>query len=218
LWQRLVRAEEALVARGMGMRCGGRAVYPWPWTLLDEVRQWLTSYLAHVDRASSVRLVEGLRRRFPWLDEYFDWRSGRVKARFPPPRHALSLAEQRAWFERQLPDHVLVVQLGSFAELWLPPAVAANPAAAPLMGCPRRTPRGTRPNLRRLLASTSLPVAWVAETGRRLSRIGERVLVLRWARHELAGSVDPAPRRQQRDSATESLWCVACVRRVGAPA
>ena len=97
-FERLARAEEALIRQGLTLTTedGARQVYPWPWPVLEAVYQWLNSYLAHFRKAACYRLVERLRRRFPWLEEYFRWNGERVDYSFAPPRQALRIAQQKA--------------------------------------------------------------------------------------------------------------------------
>jgi len=128
----------------------GRAVFPWPWPLLEHVRQWLGSCLAHFERASSHRLIEGLRSRFSWLDEYFVWKGTGVDFRCPVPRLALRFARQVSWFLDRLPGHVLMVREGPFVE---------------------RITEGV---------SAAAIEAWIDETGRRPGSIVERALIRRW--------------------------------------
>jgi hypothetical protein len=84
-----------IVRLGMVRPASGLSVFPWPWPLLEQVRQWLGSYLAHFERASSHRLIEGLRSRFDWLDEYFVWKETSVEFRCPcaPSRAPLRATE-----------------------------------------------------------------------------------------------------------------------------
>ena len=80
------------------------------------MRQWLGSYLAHFERASSHRLIEGLRSRFDWLDEYFVWKETSVEFRCSVPRLALRFTQQTSWFLDRLLGHVLMVREGPFVE------------------------------------------------------------------------------------------------------
>jgi hypothetical protein len=89
---RLNHTEQTLHRLGMAHHAAGRAVFPWPWPLLEELRQWLSSYLGHLGKASSHRLLQGLQQRYPWLDEYVHWQGSKVVYRCPVPRHALRLA------------------------------------------------------------------------------------------------------------------------------
>lgn len=152
----------------------GRRVYPWHWPTLEAVYQWLNSYLGHFRKAASYRLVERLRQRFPWLGEYFRWDGGRIAYAFSPPRPALRIAQQKAQFSSRLPGHVLVVQLGNWWEVW-----GGHPAF-PLPEAWRRFHKNRLPAIRDMLWESGVPVAWIVETGRRVTGIGERVLVCRW--------------------------------------
>jgi len=183
LYQRLAQTEQALVQAGLHLPATGRVVYPWPWSLLEALRQWLSAYLAHLNRAASRRLLASIQVRFAWLAEYVEWQGSRVSFRCPVPRHALRLAQQRAWFRVHWPDHVLLIQQGGFWEMNLPPepGAAQVAAVARLGGWPRRFPQRRLPALQRQLWASDLPVAWIEETGRRLDVIAERALTCRWA-------------------------------------
>jgi len=186
LRERLQRAERELVRLGMVRPEAGRAVFPWPWPLLEQVRQWLGSYLAHFERASSHRLLAGLRRRFSWLDEYFVWDETSVAFRCPVPHLALRFAQQMSWFLDRLPGHVLMVREGPFVE-----RITEGLSAAAIEAWPRRFPIGLLPSLRRLLWTNNVPVAWIDETGRRPGNIAERALIRRWG---AAGALVYSPR------------------------
>jgi hypothetical protein len=132
----------------------GRAVFPWPWLLLQELRQWLSSYLGHLGKASSHRLLQELRQRYPWLDEYVHWQGSRVVFRCPVPRHALRLAQQTAWFATHLPGHGLLIQQGRYWEVVVPPTTSdADKAAAldALRAWPCRVSRRRLPALKSVL-------------------------------------------------------------------
>lgn len=117
LRERLLHAEEMLCRAGMRAHENGRAVFPWPWRLLEKIHQWLNSYLAHFGKGSSYRLILELRERFDWLDEYFRWAGRKVVFRRPSPRGALRFSQQKMWFINRLPGHVIMVQLGGFWEM-----------------------------------------------------------------------------------------------------
>jgi hypothetical protein len=181
---RLNQAEETLCCLGMAHHAEGRGVFPWPWPLLEQLRQWLSLYLGHLGKASSHRLLQGLRQRYPWLDEYVRWQGSQVVFRCPVPRHALRLAQQTAWFARHLPGHVLLIRQGRYWEVVVPPTTSAADKAAALdalRAWPRRVPRRRLPALKPVLWRSGLPVAWIGETGRRLGTIAERALHCRWA-------------------------------------
>ena len=173
-FERLARAEKALIQQGLRMDAEARPVYPWPWSVLEAVYQWLNSYLGHFRQAASYHLVEQLWRRFPWLEEYFRWDGERVAYAFPPPRPALRIAQQKAQLCHRLPGHVLVVQMGQWWELW-----GGYPENLMPKGWPR-FPESRLPTVKGTLWESGLPVAWIGETGRRITRISERVLVRRW--------------------------------------
>jgi len=173
-FERLARAEKALIQQGLTMDDEARWVYPWPWPVVEAVYQWLSSYLGHFRKASSYRLVERLRRRFPWLEEYFRWDGERVAYSFPPPRPALRIAQQKAQLCHCLSDHVLVVQMGRWWELW---------GSVPENLLPEgwhRFPQSRLPIVENMLWQSGLSVAWIGETGRRVTSISERVLIGRW--------------------------------------
>ena len=44
----------------------------------------------------------------------------------------------------------------------------------------QRFPKSRLPTVKNMLWQSGLPVAWIGETGRRVTSIGERVLVHRW--------------------------------------
>lgn len=108
LRERLKGAEESLV--GLGMAKGiERSLYPWHWPVLDEALHWLNSYLSHISKTSSHRLVLALRRRFWWLEEYVVWKKFKVGLRYPVPRFTLRFWEQKRWFKVRHPGHVLMI-------------------------------------------------------------------------------------------------------------
>jgi hypothetical protein len=173
-FERLARAENALIQQGLTMDDEGRRVYPWPWPVVEAVYQWLNSYLAHFRKAASYRLVQRLWRRFPWLEEYFLWDGERVAYAFSRPRPALRIARQKAQLCDRLPGHVLVVQMGRWWELW-----GGYPENLLPKGW-QRFPQSRLPTVKNVLWQSGLPVAWIGETGRRVTSIGERVLACRW--------------------------------------
>ncbi len=176
--------EQTLRRLGMADDADGRAVFPWSWPLLEQLHQWLSSYLGHLGKASSHRLLQGLQQRYPWLDEYVHWQGSQVVYRCPVPRHALRLAQQHAWFATHLPGHVLLIRQGKYWEVVVPPTTSAAGKAAALdalRAWPRRVPRRRLPALKPILWRSGLPVAWIGETGRRLGTIAERALHCRWA-------------------------------------
>ena len=109
LRERLERARRELAGCGMAEHPGGRVVYPYPAGLIEETYRWLNSYRAHFEKANSHRLVCAVNERHPWLKKYFRWEG--KKARWDPAvcKGATGFAEQRRWFRKRLPDHVLMV-------------------------------------------------------------------------------------------------------------
>lgn len=65
LRERLKQTEQAIFRTGM------KTVFLWKHEIIEEMRQYLSSYLGHFSHASSRRLILSLRKRFIWLDEYF---------------------------------------------------------------------------------------------------------------------------------------------------
>ncbi len=179
-YARLARAEAVLIQHGLIL--GKRPVYPWHWPTLVAVYRWLNAYLAHFRRAASHRLVAQLWRRFPWLDEYFRRDGERVVYTVPPPRPALRLDQQKAQFSSRMPGHILVVQLGNWCELW------GGSPDYPLPPAWRRFHSKRLPALKHKLWASGAPLAWIAETGRRITGINERALVRRWP-----GAAHPRP-------------------------
>jgi len=154
----------------------GHSVFPWPQALIGEVLQWLNSYLGHIKKASSHRLMESLRRRFRWLDEYFVRERNKVALRCPIPRFTLRFSQQKRWFQKQLPGHVLLIRKGGFWEI---DAEACETDLSVFHWSERAHFRWKR-QIKSALWKADVPVAWIGETGRRLDRIAERALVYRW--------------------------------------
>jgi hypothetical protein len=198
LWERLIRAEQAL---GIKTDDNGRIVYPYPWHLLTQIYQWLNAYLNHFGKASSYQLIQSLRRRFNWLDEYFyfcqknvGWvgakrkptiphkkvnkvgfvplstqpRIFKVVFRCPIPRNARYFLQQIQWFMAHLPGHFVIIQVGHFWEMRFSSA------------CAYRFHHRNLEEIKILLWESGLPVAWISETSRQISRIIERTLTYRW--------------------------------------
>jgi len=197
LRERLLGAEQMLYRSGMKVSENGRIIYPYPWHLLKQIHQWLNAYLNHFGKASTHRLIQSLRRRFNWLDEYFYWcvkipplpkgrkkqilpkgkkgviskkrpRISKVVFRCPIPRYARRFVQQVIWFRGHLPGHVLMIQVGGFWEM--------SYSAA----CSYRFHHRHLASIKPLLWESGLPVAWIYETGRQISGIMERALTCRW--------------------------------------
>jgi RNA-directed DNA polymerase len=180
LRSRLMETEGKLKALGMAEYEDGHSVFVWPAELIEETRAWLNSYLGHLRQASCFRLVRALRERFVWLDEYFRWNGPCVGLRCPASVAATKLREQERHFERCLPDHVIVMQLGRFWKL-LPGPVAAMAEVWDSMNLlKRRFHKRDERTARDVLWRAAVPVAWLGETERRVGAIAERALVCRW--------------------------------------
>ena len=155
---------------GMGSQDAMNLVFPWPWPLLQQTQQWLTSYQGHLRYAHCYGLWDHLVRRFDWLQEYFVWNTKNPKFRYPTPRYVRTVYQQRKWFADLLPDHVLMIQFGAYWEM----------AGKTLTE--KRFPASADKKIRQILWEGKRPVAWIAETGRHITNISERVLVCRWAK------------------------------------
>lgn len=169
LWERLSGAEQRLRDAGMLTHPNGRQVFPSVWPVLASVRASLNSYLEHLHHASAHRLRQRIRHRFPWVAEYFWWHEHRVTFRCPLPRHALRYRQQRMWFQGHFPEHVVVIQRGGWWEVvgqGLFPSQAVPPSRLAAV--------------KEILWQSPVSVVWVHETGRRVSRIAERAVAVRW--------------------------------------
>ena len=125
------------------------------------------------------------------------WEGDKLVHRCAVPREASRLSEQKAWFVECLPDHVLLIKEGGFWEVVVHrPATRRGRAPDGHAGpdrWPRRLASRRLPGFRSILWGSGLPVAWIEETGRRLTDIAERALVLRWSRGGSLrhGTIDP---------------------------
>ncbi len=175
LRERLKQTEQKLLGLGMLISEKGRSMFPWNRQIVEEMRQWLNSYLSHVGKASGRRLILKLRSRFAWLDEYFFWQENRILLRCPAPRHAMRLSHQILWFRTRLPGHLLMIQLGKFWKV-----LPCDPQSAALR-LPRKFPDSRLKRFSPLLWKSGLPAAWIGETGTRVCNIAERELTSRWS-------------------------------------
>ena len=169
LWERLSIAEHHLKEAGMVTHPNRRQVFPYPWPVLESVRQSLNSYLGHLRHASAYRTQQRIRDRFAWLDEYVRWQEAHVTFHCPIQRHALRYGQQKVWFRGHFPEHVILIQRGGWWEVigqGLFPSQAVPPSRLA--------------DVKNALWNSLLPVVWIHETGRRVSRIAERVVAERW--------------------------------------
>lgn len=177
LYERLFVIEHALLNLGMKRDSTGHVEYPWDWPLLERMRRSIGSYRSHLKHASSHRLWNDLLSRFSWLNEYFIESENRMQVRYPSPRYLQSWRQQKIWFNKQFPGHILMIRLGSFWEMtasraeWLPDQRWNH----------RRFPVRRMDAIGQILWKHNRPVAWIEENGRRMFDSAERVLVKRWA-------------------------------------
>lgn len=177
-YERLEKAEAALIGQGMGTRDSGRVVFPWDWPLIKKVQSWLLSYQAHFRYAASQRLWDATLHRFQWwLQEYFSWNGRKPSPRYLAPRNARSFAFQKMWFIHRLPGHILLFQVGSF---WV--VLATDPALLPVpLWFNKHFPDRVIHHISQRLWNLPHPVAWIHETGTRTTVVADRALVSRWA-------------------------------------
>ncbi|MBF0177720.1 MAG: group II intron reverse transcriptase domain-containing protein [Magnetococcales bacterium] len=170
--------ERELRRRGMNM-LDGRSIYPWPWPLLEKVRQWLISYHAHFQHASGYGEWKRIWERFHWLGEYLVWNGETALSKYQAPRYSRGIGQQRRWFAASLPDHLLVMQRGSRWNV-----VMRHRDTKFVRGY---EPHGHVMSFRSLteakktLWNQHRPVAWVAENGRGVSPVMDRVMIARWS-------------------------------------
>ena len=187
LHQRLRKVEQAFYRQGMKPRDAERLVFPWDWSLIVQMRQWLVSYQAHLQHAASHRLWNGLLQRFHWLQEYFVWHAGKPRYRYPFPRYVRFFSQQHRWYLKHLPGHVLMIRLGAFWEM-----TAAQPNLLPDQNWyGKRFSDRVIHHIGHVLWERRHPVAWIGETGRRVTEISERMLVCRWSQRS---NSEPKPK------------------------
>lgn len=78
----------------------------------------LNSYLAHLAKASSHRLLITILDEHSWVKRYFeidDWQARRI---WKPPRDFHGLGEQYGWFRQNWPDTVVFFQVGNHFEMY----------------------------------------------------------------------------------------------------
>lgn len=180
LRQRLDEAEQKLQEQGMAEYADGRQVYVWDWPLIERLHAWLNSYLGHFRRASTRRLIVALRQRYYWLDEYFQWYTGRIVLRCPIPRNVIRFCRQKQRFAECLPGHLLVVRVGNFWEMMPGPFQDMTETWERMGLLNLRFPQLDIDCARQLLWRAGVAVAWIEETGRRISAVNERALARRW--------------------------------------
>ena len=93
----------------------------------------------------------------------------RSTSRFAAPRHAVRYGQQKVWFRGHFPEHVILIQRDGWWEV-------VGQERFPSQAVPPSRLAGVK--LR--LWDSPLPVVWIHETGRRVSRIAERVVAEQW--------------------------------------
>ncbi|NGZ07128.1 MAG: hypothetical protein G8237_12315 [Magnetococcales bacterium] len=177
LHERLSQASAQLVRQGLTTDTNGRKVYPYPWDLLTRIRAWLTSYHGHFHYALGAQPWQNQLARHIWLAEYFQTDQGKPSyRRLSGPRHVQSVFQQRKWFRKLLPDHVLMTPFGS---CWEMTCCSAQQTAWSLW-CNRRMSGSTLQTISLRLWQSGVPVAWIGETGIPVATIRERVVMKRW--------------------------------------
>ena len=178
LHERLSQASGQLASQGLktGECARGRKVYPYPWEMLAKIRAWLTSYHGHFHHALSERPWLNHVARYTWLAEYFWIDGNRFVYRLPEPRHVRSIFQQRRWFKKLLPDHVLMIQFGPCWELTGQPFHSAPWS----FWFDKRLSGATLEKVASWLWESGVPVVWIGETGRSITTVRERKVIERW--------------------------------------
>ncbi len=96
----------------------GVATYRFDREDLERLLATLNSYLAHLAKASSHRLLAALLDEHPWLDAYFDIDGCKATRTWKPPRSFGRLADQWGWFRRSWPEAAIFFQVGAYYELY----------------------------------------------------------------------------------------------------
>ncbi len=95
---------------------------------LTNLQQMLASYLGHFKHADSYRLCNSLFRRYSFLTEVFilESNSQNLVLRTKPVAMPSSFTQQHAFFFKQYPNTIVLVQLGRFCELFNKSAIIAS--------------------------------------------------------------------------------------------
>jgi len=95
-----------------------------PWVIrydserLEKLLAVLNSYLAHLEKASSVNVVREILEEHNWLFLYFRFDGFHARRTWKPPRDFSSLAAQYHWFRQTWPESVILFQVGCYVELF----------------------------------------------------------------------------------------------------
>jgi len=182
LRERLAAFEKLLVTEGAGYRR-----YRFDVAVLDELAAVLASYWGHFGLADSFNLRQSLWRNYPFLRQYFALDQDGKLMRKDKTRSAIrNTWQQYRHYRIRFAGDVLFFQVGRFMEFYQPDDVllASRLGLEPMTENRRRARFGfpvaqTGKHLFDLL-KTGRSVAMVAETGRRLERVKERLPVCRF--------------------------------------
>jgi hypothetical protein len=190
---KLVRRRVVNHCRAALARFEKRHVHPNGWRLppaaRDALRATLASYIGHFRHAAHTRLLVALRRRFPWLDELFDWQGAAIVARPAwAPRAADSLAAEWRYFRARFPGALVLMRVGNeylaggsdarlLATLGMARIAAkSRPGFSANAGVPRRALSG----LRRRLKQAGIAHVVAIEEGLRGNGRRRRSIALIW--------------------------------------
>ncbi|MEQ1591174.1 MAG: hypothetical protein ABL892_02180 [Thiobacillaceae bacterium] len=182
LHERLAAFEKLLVTEGAGYRR-----YRFDTAVLDELAAVLAAYWGHFKLADSFNLRQSLWRRYPFLSRFFAMEQDGKLTRKDKIRSAIrNTWQQYRHYRCRFPGDVLFFQVGRFMEFYQPDDVLlARRLGLAAMATNRRRARFGFPvvqsgkHLFNLLKARR-SVAIVAETGRRLERVKERLPLVRF--------------------------------------
>jgi len=86
--------------------------------VLERLLGTLNSYMAHLAKADSHRLLSQVLDRHPWLSHYFRIEERKAERGWMPPGSLNSLAGQWLWFRQAWPDAVIFFEVGKYFELY----------------------------------------------------------------------------------------------------
>ena len=175
---RLEEARELLVAHDSQT---GITTCRFDHDVLERLLATLNSYLAHLAKADSHRLLARLLDEHPWLTQYFEIDDHKALRTWKPPRGFRRLVDQWSWFRHTWADAVLLFQVGGFFELYGKDATWAIQVLGLASQEPRfrRFPRAGVParlaeQYAENVLAAGLPVVMVTETGYPLFRLKQR--------------------------------------------
>jgi len=97
--------------------------------LLQQLRAMLASYIGHCKHASSLKLIQSIWRKHPWLSWLyaFDATHWRLQEKYQPPSH-FNFKQQIQFFRSNYPTATLLIQKGRQTVKLLPKAINAQHA------------------------------------------------------------------------------------------